>query len=81
MPDIPDFEQLADRIVPPPSTIDAGLRRTLIGMIVEHLTLVWNARGDADANAVDDRLATLTGWVTSDPYRQHLRDAIAALDR
>jgi hypothetical protein len=45
------------------------------------LVAIWNARGAADANAVDDRLATLTGWVTSEPYRQHLREAIAALDR
>lgn len=40
----------------------------------------WNARGEADAKAVDERLALLAGWVTSEPYRQHMREAIKALD-
>lgn len=40
----------------------------------------WNARGVADTKAVEERLATLTGWITSEPYRQHLAEAIKAVD-
>jgi hypothetical protein len=50
-------------------------------LIIQALKQIWNARGEADAKAVAEKLASLTGWVTSEPYRQHLREAIQALDR
>jgi hypothetical protein len=74
MPEPPDFDQLARRLL----VLDPD---AFVREIAELLRLAWNARGAADQKAVADRLATLTGWVTSEPYRQHLRDAIAALDR
>lgn len=51
MPETPGFEQMAERIAPPRSAMDPALRWTLVGMIVEHLTIVWNARGAADIDA------------------------------
>lgn len=74
MSETPDF----DRIAAPLAEYADDTRRK---HIAEQLRLIWNARGAADAQAVDERLAILTGWVTSEPYRQHFRDAIAALDR
>jgi hypothetical protein len=53
MPETPDFETMAERIAPPPSTVEPSLRRTLVGMIVEHLAIVWNARGEADWAAIE----------------------------
>lgn len=75
MPEPPDFDRLAHEVM---KAIDGPLA---FRAIREQLRQVWNARGQADHAAVDDRLATLTGWVTSEPYRNHLREAIAALDR
>jgi hypothetical protein len=71
MPEPPDFERLAEMIVSP----------QYVPYVVDQLREVWNARGLADQHAVETRLSTLTGWVTSEPYRQHLRDAIAMVDR
>jgi hypothetical protein len=81
MPESPDFEQIALQILARESIENATSRLPMGAAIAEQLRLVWNARGAADASAVEARLATLTGWVTSEPYRQHLQEAIAALDR
>lgn len=48
---------------------------------VDQLRAAWNARGHADADAAVTRLSTLVGWVSSEPYLHHIREAIAALDR
>jgi hypothetical protein len=45
------------------------------------LRQAWNGRGDVDTKAIEERLASLTGWVSSEPYRQHLREAIAGFDQ
>lgn len=75
MPKPPDFETMAERIAPPPSTIEPGLRRTLVGMIVEHLTIVWNARGAADLAKIDLEFADGTLTLKS------LDRALRSLDR
>lgn len=64
-------EKLAD-------TMDPDNARAFVE---EAIRLVWNARGAADIAAINERLATLTGWVTSEPYRQHLAEALRSLDR
>jgi hypothetical protein len=50
-------------------------------LVVEYLRQVWNARGAADAQAIESRYASLAGWGTTEPYRNQLRDAIKGLDR
>jgi hypothetical protein len=81
MPKTPDFETMAERIAPPPSTIEPGLRRTLVGMIVEHLTIVWNARGAADLAKVEHVLSSLMGATASGPYTKNLDRELRSLDR
>jgi len=80
MTEPPDFEQLArslkNFIDDHPQLVEQNMRA-----IAEQLRQAWNARGVADAKAVEDRLSTLVGWVTSEPYRQHLADAIKTQDR
>lgn len=46
-----------------------------------YLQRAWNARGEADVQAIDERFASLTGWGTSEPYRNHMRAAIKELDK
>lgn len=79
MPEPHDFEQIARRILRVHGRSNIGADE--IADVAEHLRLVWNARGVVDAHAVEEKLSTLTGWVTSEPYRHHLRDAITAQDR
>jgi hypothetical protein len=43
MPESPNFEQVAERIVPP----------SYVGFVAEQLRLVWNARGAADRAAIN----------------------------
>jgi hypothetical protein len=76
---VPDFEQIVAAIFERLNRLDGNSEES-DDEIRAALRQVWNARGAADATAVEDRLATLTGWVTSEPYRQHLREAIAAVD-
>lgn len=80
MPETPDFEQLAERIAPPPSTMEAALHRTLVGMIEEHLLMIWNARGAADVaqlEAVRNADSSEEGWRTCGEALEQIR----ALDR
>jgi hypothetical protein len=55
--------------------------RDVAALFSEALQNAWRERGEADAKAVEERLATLTGWLASEPYRQQLREAIKAVDR
>jgi hypothetical protein len=75
MPETPDFESIAERIAPPRSAIDPALRWTLVGMIVEHLVMVWNARGAADLAKIDLEFADDTLTLKS------LNRALRSLDR
>jgi len=91
MPEPPDFDQIAQRLIKlggwdeeddhPQDDLHRQAIAIQLAAVVEEVRQVWNARGAADAKAVDERLATLAGWVTSEPYRQHLREAIEALNR
>lgn len=69
---VPDFLALAQRFDLSPS-MQQGIALAMLD--------VWNARGAADADAAVARLSTLVGWVSSEPYLHHIREAIAALDR
>lgn len=77
MPETPDFASAAAEIIAATEVSGPLDRLDLERLLVK----IWNARGAADAQAINTRLSTLTGWVTSEPYRQHLREAITALDR
>lgn len=85
MPEPIDFDRIARLLrsavamvgdAPVPGTADVSLA---IATIRQELMKVWDARGAADTHAVEERLSTLTGWVTSEPYRNQLREAIEAL--
>lgn len=76
--EIPDFGQIVQPLIEKLSdTMDPDNARE---MVVEQLRQVWNLRGAADCRAIDTRLSALTGWVTSEPYRKQLREAIEAAD-
>jgi hypothetical protein len=73
----PDFRKIAEAFVSSVDDPEDGMADA-----IEHLlVMAWNGRGEVDAKAVEDRLSTLTGWITSEPYRNHLRDAIATFDK
>jgi hypothetical protein len=74
----PDFDQIALGLMTLASK-DADISRMTHG-IAAQLRQVWNLRGAADCEAIDMRLSALTGWVTSEPYRKQLREAIEAAD-
>jgi hypothetical protein len=83
--EIPDFDQLAlnlvgwllDRHNVP---VDVQSKAQEQQAMAVQLRQVWNLRGAADCRAIDTRLSALTGWVTSEPYRKQLREAIEAAD-
>lgn len=88
MAETPDFESIARGLIaglPIPQGAEVAVHgcavAEVVASIVKQLREVWNARGAADLKAVEDRLATLTGWITSEPYRQHLAEAIKEQDR
>lgn len=73
MPDTPDFDQIALRIVH-----DVNVEIS----IVEQLRLVWNARGAADTQAVERRIRDLVaGEIVGAGIGRHVADAIGQLDR
>jgi hypothetical protein len=80
MPESPNFEQIARTFAESALSWESGINTTDVQDLAEQLRLVWNTRGLADQHALDERLATLTGWITSEPYRNHLHAAIAAVD-
>jgi hypothetical protein len=63
-----------------PDLADIGERIARTG-IEELLKRIWNARGAADQQAIDEKLSLSAGQVTSEPYRQELKAAIQQLDR
>jgi hypothetical protein len=73
------FEEVAARIFP--GDPNEPKVRALRGWITEALTEAWNARGQADIDAAVTRMSTLVGWASSEPYLNHIRKAIEALDR
>ena len=72
----PDFDAIARRLADRGYFSESGASDILAA-----LRDVWNARGVADAKAVNQRLVTIAGLVMSERERQQLRDAIKAVDR
>lgn len=58
--------------------MDPALRWTLVGMIVEHLTIVWNARGAADIATLEAEIPNV--WTAAAPAGPLTR-ALRTLDR
>jgi hypothetical protein len=71
----PDFDAIARRIVN-----GMGFSHTFSD-ITTALRRVWNARGDADAKAVNHELAMIGSSMLRERDRQYLREAIRAKDR
>jgi len=71
MPESPDFEQIAERIVPP----------SYVGLVAEQLRQVWNARGVADITKLESELSSMMGVTASGPYVKNLDRALRTLDR
>lgn len=70
------MEQVAqDTLAPDTSSTSKAEAR-----VERALRETWNVRGVVDSEAIDERFATLTGWGASEPYRNHIRDAIRARD-
>lgn len=85
MSETPDFGRIAKALA---LKHDAHLNQggafdsnMLEAEIAELLTLAWNARGEADVVAIRARMSTLVGWEASEPYLQHVAEAVAAIDR
>jgi hypothetical protein len=81
MPEIPDFDQMAERLVD--RIWSAAAAHPEIAAppdVVEVLRQVWNARGAADMDAIDAQLAySPEGIVVG--VRQQIDRAIRTLDR
>jgi hypothetical protein len=78
MAETPDFEQIGRDLVPDGPIADGAVFRHVV---IEAVTMAWNARGKADIDAAVTRMSTLVGWASSEPYLKQIREAIAALDR
>lgn len=71
MPETPDFEKIAERIVAP----------QYVAFVVEELTAAWNARGAADIAKIESELSTMMGATASGPFAKNLDQALRTLDR
>jgi hypothetical protein len=61
---------------------DSDDAKRLVSAIAEQLRLVWNARGAADALAVETRVRELVaGEIVGAGLARHVADAIAKVDR
>ena len=70
MPNTPDFDAIAQQLVPP----------QFVWLVVDGLLRMWNARGAADAAAIEAELTSLMG-TTALPYVKNLKRALRSLDR
>lgn len=79
MPETPDFEQIARQLK---LVLDdhPQLSEQNVRLVVEHLTLIWNARGAADLATIE---ATITYALsqTAPGLVSYLDRAIKSLDR
>lgn len=76
MPELPDLDQIAQRIVKLRADLEDEEMRD---QIAEQLLQVWNARGAADLDAIDSALAyTKDGLVAG--ARHQIANAIRTLD-
>lgn len=77
MPETPDFEKVAARIV---SGLP-GLADEHLAAIVDQLRLVWNARGAADLATIETSLSSQMGATAAGPYLKNLDRELRKLDR
>jgi hypothetical protein len=75
MPEPPDFDQIARKILHPWDDPTDPLWMPSLQMAAEELRQIWNARGAADLAAVESPFMGLG------PFREKVRDAIRTLDR
>lgn len=82
MIDMPAFGVRADAFMEQDLTtlVNPASRVVLKEALVAMQREAWNARGAADATAVDERIGE-KGWIVMEPYRSQIRDVISALDR
>lgn len=84
MPETPDFDQIALKIV---ERVFGLAELDQPGLIIEtravaeQLRFVWNARGAADVAKLDTELSILMGGTASGPYTKNLDRALRSLDR
>lgn len=89
MPETPDFNQIARRVV---DTLlenvgydflrpDGQSKALAQAGVAEQLRLIWNARGAADLVKLEAELSTLMGATASGPYTKNLDRALRSLDR
>lgn len=71
MPETPDFDAIARRIV----------ELTDLSLIRQQLALIWNARGAADAAKIETELSMMMGTHMAGPYVKNLDRALRSLDR
>jgi hypothetical protein len=90
VPDTPDFEQIARRVV---DAVDSHVhdsvipiksdpvRETVVRQVAEQLRQVWNARGAADIARLETELSSLMGVTAAGQYVKNLDRALRTLDR
>jgi hypothetical protein len=91
MPESPDFDQIARRLLDVVledvegldmmSAAQEGWSERVIAQIAEQLRQIWNARGAVDIAKVEHELSTMMGSTMAGPYCKNLDRALRALDR
>jgi hypothetical protein len=91
MPEPPDFEQIARRLIVlidweaeefvPKDDLDLRAVAEQQAAVVEQLHQVWNARGAADTATLERDLAAMMGPTAAGPYLKNLDRALRTLDR
>jgi hypothetical protein len=80
MPDTPDFEQIAIRLLRLVTDSMDPLWKTALAEVQRELVNVWNARGAADTVKLDTAMSSLLGAEKAGPYVQTLDRALRTLD-
>jgi len=93
MPETPDFESIARRLIvlvdpngaeEDENPVDDLHRQAIanqLAAVVEQVRLVWNARGAADIAKLQTELSMLMGSTMAGPYVSNLDRALRTLDR
>lgn len=81
MPDTPDFDQIAARLLRLVTDSMDPLWKTALAEVERELVDVWNARGAADMVKVDTAISSLLGAAKAVPYVQTLERALRELDQ
>ena len=81
MPDTPDFDQIAARLLGLVTDSMDPLWKTALAEVERELVDIWNARGAADMVKVDTAMSSLLGAEKAVPYVQTLERALRELDQ